>query len=96
MDEDAARNPNLQIRFQLSSNQPGEAVFIDDIVVDGAVYCDGTGSVSTSTPSYTGGGSYSFDLSDDAGVPMGAYAVCTWDSATPPVIGAGGTWFTSP
>ncbi|MBW2263696.1 MAG: hypothetical protein JRG91_17165 [Deltaproteobacteria bacterium] len=96
MDEDAARNPNLQIRFQLSSNQPGEVVFIDDIVVDGAVYCDGTGSVSTSTMTDTGGGGYSFDLSDDAGVPMGAYAVCSWDTPPTPITGWDGTWFTSP
>ncbi len=71
-------------------------MFIDDIVVDGAVYCDGSGSVSTSTMTDTGGGGYSFDLSDDAGVPMGAYAVCSWDTPPVPITGRDGTWFTRP
>ncbi|MBW2264111.1 MAG: hypothetical protein JRG91_19275, partial [Deltaproteobacteria bacterium] len=96
IDPAAARNPDLRIRFEMRSDASDRYVFIDDIVVDGAVYCDGTGSVSTTSLTEAGSGSYDFLLSDDAGVPMGAYAVCTWDTATPPVIGAGGTWFTSP
>jgi hypothetical protein len=92
----AARNPNLQIGFTLNSNDPTELVFIDDIVVDGAVYCNGTGSVSASAPTDLGGGTYSFDLSDDTGTPMGAYAVCSWDTPPAPITGWDGTWFQSP
>jgi hypothetical protein len=96
IDRDAARNPDLRIRFEVYSDSSSRLVFIDDVVVDGAVYCDGSGSVGTSSLTERSGGNYDFALSDDAGVPMGAYAVCTWDTATPPVTGAGGTRFLSP
>jgi hypothetical protein len=96
IDRDAARNPDLRIRFEVRSDSSSRYVFIDDIVVDGAVYCDGSGSASTSSLTERSGGNYDFTLSDDAVVPMGAYVVCTWDTATPPVTGAGGTRFLSP
>jgi hypothetical protein len=96
LDPFAARNRSLQIRFTLSSSNTDEHVFIDDIVVDGAVYCDGSGSVSTGAITDTGGGSYSFDMSDDAGVPLGGYAICSWDTPPDPIFGWAGTWFMLP
>jgi hypothetical protein len=96
VDPRAARNPGLVVGFTIASNSTGDRVFIDDVVVDGAVYCAGTGSVTAGPISEVGGGLYSFPLTDVAGVPMGATAVCTWDTPPDPVTGWDATWFRVP
>jgi hypothetical protein len=96
LDPDVARNPDLWIRFELSSDDDDRTVFIDDIEVDGAVFCDGTGHASTGAFSEAGLGTYSFTLQDDTGEPMGAYATCSWDTPPVPVEGWDGTRFRDP
>ncbi len=93
IDPAAARNPALQIRFTLQSSDTSRSIYIDDIVLDGAVLCDGTGSASAGTVSDDGGGSYSLDLSDTAGTPMWVELSCSWDSPPAPVTGSDGTRF---
>jgi hypothetical protein len=93
IDPAAARNPGLSIRFELHSGDSDERVFIDDVVVDGAVGCTGPGTASTGTITDTGGGSYSFDLTDDAGTQLSARVTCTWGSEPHTVSGSDSTLF---
>ncbi len=93
LDPASARNPGLRIRFTVQSSDIDSYVYIDDIVLDGAVFCDGTGSAGAGAVSDVGGGSYSLDLSDTAGTQMWAELICSWDSPPAPVTGSGGTWF---
>jgi hypothetical protein len=96
IDPSVNNNPDLLIRFWLSSNTPGERVFLDDVFVDGAVYCPGTGLASIGSISDLGGGSYSLTLSDDVGRPLGAHVTCSWDTPPAPVLDRDTTWFRSP
>jgi hypothetical protein len=96
IDPSSARNPSLQIRFTVQSGNTDSYVYIDDIVLDGAAFCDGAGSASVGVVADAGGGSYTFDLVDDAGIPMWADVTCSWDDPPDPVVGSDGTAFTSP
>jgi hypothetical protein len=96
IDQSVAKNPNLQIRFRIASNQGSEQVFIDDIVLDGAVYCDGSSRMTVGALTDTGGGSYAVQFSNDVGLPMGAQLTCSWDTPVDPIEGWDLTWFTAP
>ena len=93
IDSAAARNPGLRIRFNARSDATARFVFIDDVVVDGAVFCDGTGSLRLDTPSDEGGGSYTIEMENSAGAQMWAEVTCSWDSPPAPVTGSDGTRF---
>jgi hypothetical protein len=96
LDPDANNNPNLQIMFWLSSNVWSEQMFIDDIEVDGAVYCAATGKVSLSPVVDVGGGGYTFDIENDTGLPLGVWVDCSWDSPPTPISDSDMTRFISP
>jgi hypothetical protein len=96
IDPDVDNNPNLLIRFWLSSNTWNERMFIDDIEVDGAVYCTASPNVSLTSIVDVGSGNYTFDIVDDAGVPLAAWVTCSWDTPPVPVSDRDWTWFQSP
>ena len=63
-------------------------MFFDDVVVDGAGRCEGTGVVDVETISDDGAGSYSVDLTDAAGGPAPTWVTCSWDSPPAAIEGS--------
>lgn len=96
IDPAVALNPDLVIRFELVSNHVNDHLYIDDVLVDGATFCPAGSAASISGLADLGGGSYSFDLVDDAAAPMGAAARCSWDTPPELVAGLDTTWFRAP
>ena len=81
INNDVNGNPNLKIRFSVSSLSGGNIV-IDNIVVSGSVYCDATGIVSISSLSETTPATYMFNVTDVSGTPLDAFIECSWGTSS--------------
>ena len=79
IDSDVNRNPALLIRFNVDTRAEGNKIDIDDILVAGAVYCDGAGTVTLGDISESGGGTYAFTVTDDDDSRVDADIQCSWD-----------------
>ncbi len=79
IDTDVNRNPALRIRFDVDTRPAGNKIDIDDILVAGAVYCDGAGTVTLGAISESGGGTYAFTVADVGGGRVDADIQCSWD-----------------
>jgi cysteine-rich repeat protein len=86
LDPDAARNPDMKIRFTLRSD--GQAVTVDDITVSGAVFYSAGGTLAIDPVTETGvPGIYGVVVHDAAGEQMTAQPSCSWDDPAVPVSG---------
>ncbi|MBN1944978.1 MAG: hypothetical protein JW797_04840 [Bradymonadales bacterium] len=97
LDPRVNRNPAVGLRFTLTSDDTTEEITIDvdDIAVQGAVFCDGSPWVNLSDPVDGGDGAYQFTVSGTAGEQLTADILCSWDD---PPLGAveamDSVWFT--
>jgi cysteine-rich repeat protein len=77
LDDGAARNPAMMIRFTLSAG--ANRVAIDDVSVAGAVYCDAGESIAlgpvTETPTP---GTYEVQVRNESRGRIGALVTCRW------------------
>ncbi len=84
VDPDAAANPSLWIRFFLNSNRlyaTGHYV-LDDILLSGSPFCDGSSWVSLGPVTETGGGIYDFTVTRATATKVSPVVTCSW--GTPP------------
>lgn len=89
LDPGVNRNPALRIRFEFNS----EGAFwgthiIDDIVVRGAEFCDGSDYISLGAITEEGGGRYAVEAACGSEGRTSADIVCSWDSPPSPVQGS--------
>ena len=84
INSDVNRNPDLLIRFSLAAGAFG-TYNLDNVIVSGAQYCDGSGTVTLSAIAELGAGLYGFTAADDAGNRLDADINCTWDTPPTPV-----------
>jgi len=77
IDADAARNPNVRLRFTLTSNDA--SVSIDEILLSGAVFCEAGDQIRldamTDTPSP---GRYEFPVHNGSGSQVSVLVSCRW------------------
>ncbi|MFH1437636.1 MAG: hypothetical protein ABIJ56_18160 [Pseudomonadota bacterium] len=84
IDESARRNPDLDIRFSLESNDA--PVTIDDITVSGALFCDAGSAVTLGDVTETASpGEYEFTVEATRGGPIEALVECFWGEPETPV-----------
>ncbi|MBN2498026.1 MAG: hypothetical protein JXR96_25770 [Deltaproteobacteria bacterium] len=77
IDPRAARNADLRIRFDVDARPSGK-LFLYDVQVDGAVFCEEPAWVATSALNDIGGGRYDLTARDLAAEPLDADVVCEW------------------
>lgn len=81
LDQAAARNPALGIRFTLTS--AADPVVLDHVVLSGSSWCDATGSLDAAPLQDEGGGSYRFDVGNPGAASALAEVVCRWEAPAP-------------
>ncbi|MCK5803092.1 MAG: hypothetical protein KAI66_09680, partial [Lentisphaeria bacterium] len=83
IDPTVNRNSALGIRFTLTSNAWSDEIFLDNVLLRGAIYCDGSGAILLGAMSDETGGIYSFTATDLSGARLDGDINCYWD--LPPV-----------
>jgi hypothetical protein len=74
------RHPALKIRLVM--NSAIDVIAVDDIILRGAQFCDGTGTVTLGAYTDNSDGTYTFTALDVPGDQLNADILCSWD--TPP------------
>jgi hypothetical protein len=94
LDPEANNNPALGIRLDITSNNGGDEIIVDNVVVRGAVFCPVDAGVVdlSSPPQWQSADVYRFTATDVSGTQLTAKIQCTWDPDID--IGAeGSVWY---
>jgi hypothetical protein len=83
VDEAAAGNPALKVRFMLASDN--KKVAVDQIEVSGTEACGPAGAISLGEITEDSSGHYEFQVTDDVSSPMHVLLRCGWDDPPVPV-----------
>jgi cysteine-rich repeat protein len=88
VDEAAAGNPALKVRFTLHSDN--KRVTVDQIEVSGTAACDPAGAIGLGEITEDSSGHYEFPVTDETSRPMPVLVRCSWDD--PPVPASDGAF----